>query len=163
MADGFAFQPWSSFIYLHFSADLVVTWLSKTSSLFSVNTNSLREFTNPPDPVMSWIYRSSSLLSLNTTPLRDMNRDHQHVLLEDGPSGDERFNVVKKQPGIYGNKMTSQEKRSLILRRLVWLTLALMVIVSAIAVRVYFPLPEEESISPSAGNTTELLTNSTST
>lgn len=152
------------FSYSHFAADLVVTWLSRTSSLFSVNTNSLREFTNPPDPVMSWIYHSSSLLSLNTTPLRDMNRDHQHVLLEDGTSGSDRFNHARKQLGIYGNKMTSQEKRSLILRRVVWLTLAVMVLVSAIVVRVSFPLPEEgESIMFSSGNMTELLTNSTYT
>jgi len=144
--------------------NLVVTWLSRTSSLFSVNTtNSLREFTNPPDPVMSWIYRSSSLLRLNTTPLRDMNRDHQDVLPEDGPSEGDRLNVAKKQRGIYGNTMTSQEKRSLILRRLVWLTLALTVLVSAIVLRVNFPLPEEKSSMHSAGNMTELRTNSTNT
>ena len=113
---------------------------------------------------MSWIYRSSSLLSLNTTPLRDMNRDHQHVLLEGGPSGRDRFNhVIKKQLGIYGNKMTSQEKRALILRGVMWLTLSVVVFVSAIVVRISFPLPEEESITLSAGNMTELLTNSTNT
>lgn len=128
-----------------------------------MNTNSLREFTNPPDPVMSWIYRSSSLLSLNTTPLRNMNRDHQHVLLEDGPSGRDRFNHTRKQLGIYRNKMTSQEKRSLILRRIMWLTLSVVVLVSAIVMRVSFHLPEEESITFSAGNTTELLRNSTNT
>ena len=128
-----------------------------------MNTNSLREFTNPPDPVMSWIYRSSSLLSLNTTPLRDMNRDHQDVLLEDVPPGSDRFNHARKQLGIHGNKMTSQEKRSLILRRLVWLTLAVVVLVLAIVVRVTFSLPEEESTAFSASNKTELLTNSTNT
>ena len=113
---------------------------------------------------MSWIYRSSSLLSLNTTPLRDMNRDYQHVLLEDGPSGRDRFNhVIRKQPGIYGNKMTSQEKRALILRGVMWLTLSVVVFVSAIVVRISFPLPEEESVTLSAGNMTELLTNSTNT
>jgi len=112
---------------------------------------------------MSWIYRSSSLLSLNTTPLRDMNRDHQDVLLEDVPPGSDRFSHARKQLGIYGNKMTSQEKRSLILRRLVWLTLAVVVLVLAIVVRVTFSLPKEESTAFSASNMTELLTNSTNT
>ena len=56
--------------------------------------------------------------------------------------------------------MTSQEKRSLIVRRLVWLALAMVALVLAIAVRVSFSLPEEESIMFSAGNMTELLTNS---
>jgi len=91
-----------------------------------------------------------------------MNRDHQHVLLEEGPSGSDRHDHARKQLGIYGNKMTSQEKRSLILRRVVWLTLAVVVLVSAIVVRVSFPLHEEgESLMFSAGNMTELLTNST--
>lgn len=112
---------------------------------------------------MSWIYRSSSLLRLNTTPLRDMNRDHQDVLSEDGPSEGDRLNVAKKQLGNYGNKMTSQEKRSLILRRLVWLTLALMVSVSAIVLRVNFTMPEETSTMFSAGNMTELWINLTNT
>lgn len=112
---------------------------------------------------MSWIYRSSSLLRLNTTPLRDMNRDHQDVLPEDGPSEGDRLNIAKKQLGIYGNKMTSQEKRSIILRRLVWLTLALMVLVLAIVLRVNFTLPEEKSTMFSAGNMTELWINSTNT
>lgn len=112
---------------------------------------------------MSWIYHSSSLLNLNTTPLRDMNRDHQNVLLEDGPSGRDRLNHARKQLGIYGNKMTSQEKRSLILRRVVWLTLSVAVLVSAIVVRVSLPLSEEEPVTFSAGNTTKLLTNSTNT
>ena len=92
-----------------------------------------------------------------------MNRDHQHVLLEDGPSGRDRFNHVRKQLGICGNKMTSQEKRALILRRVMWLTLSLVVFVSVIVVRVTFPLPDEESIMFSIGNMTELLTNSTIT
>jgi len=92
-----------------------------------------------------------------------MKRDHQDVLPEDGPSEGDRLNVAKKQRGIYGNTMTSQEKRSLILRRLVWLTLALMVLVSAIVLRVNFPLPEEKSTLYSAGNMTELRTNSTNT
>jgi len=94
-----------------------------------------------------------------------MNRDHQHVLLEDKSPGSDHFNhgKLKKQPGIYENKMTLQEKRSLILRRLIWLTLALVVLVLAIVVRVNFSLPEEESIKFSAGNMTELLTNSTNT
>lgn len=112
---------------------------------------------------MSWIYHSSSLLNLNTTPLRDMNRDHQNVLLENGPSGRDPFNHARKQLGIYGNKMTSQEKRSLIVRRVVWLTLSVAVLVSAIVVRVSLPLSEEEPVTFSAGNTTKLLTNSTKT
>ena len=93
-----------------------------------------------------------------------MNRDHQHVLLEGGPSGRDRFNhVIRKQLGIYGNKMTSQEKRALILRRVMWLTLSVVVFVSSIVVRATFPLPDEESIMFSTGNMTELLTNSTIT
>ena len=59
--------------------------------------------------------------------------------------------------------MTSQEKRALILRRVTWLTLAVVVLVSAIIVRVSFPLLDEESIAFSTGNMTELLTNSTNT
>ena len=88
-----------------------------------------------------------------------MKRDHQHVLLEDGPSGSDRLNHTRKQLGIYENKMTSKEKRSLILRRLVWLTLAVVVLVSAIVVRVNFALPEEEPVMFSAGNMTEHMTN----
>ena len=112
---------------------------------------------------MSWIYRSSSLLRLDTTPLRDMNRGHQDVFPEDGPSESDRLNIGKKQLGIYGNKMTSQEKRSIILRRLVWLTLVLMVLVLAIVLRVNFTLPVEKSTMFSAGNMTELWINSTNT
>ena len=92
-----------------------------------------------------------------------MNKDHQDVLPEDGPSEGDRLNIAKKQLGIYGNKMKSQEKRSLILRRLVWLTLALMVLVLAIVLRVNFTLPEEKSTMFSAGNMTELWINSTNT
>ncbi|KAL9974772.1 hypothetical protein ACROYT_G011855 [Oculina patagonica] len=141
--------------------NLVVTWLSRTSSLFSVNTNSLREFTNPPNPVMSWIYRSSSLLSLNTTPLRAMNRDHEQVLLEGGPPGRDRSSVSRQQLGIHGNKMTSNEKWSLILRRLVWLIFALLVLLTAVIVRVTISLPSNESHTLTAGNMTGLLTNLT--
>ena len=82
---------------------------------------------------------------------------------EDGPSESDRLNIGKKQLGIYGNKMTSQEKRSIILRRLVWLTLVLMVLVLAIVLRVNFTLPVEKSTMFSAGNMTELWINSTNT
>ncbi|KAJ7374590.1 hypothetical protein OS493_004928 [Desmophyllum pertusum] len=143
--------------------NLVVTWLSRTSSLFSVNTNSFREFTNPPNPVMSWIYRSSSLLSLDTTPLRAMNRHHEQVLLEDAPSGRDRLSVTKQQLRIDGNKMTSKKKRTLILRRLVWLMFALLVLLTAVVVRVTIPLPVNESHKLTAWNMTGPLTNLTNT
>ncbi|RMX59597.1 hypothetical protein pdam_00003624 [Pocillopora damicornis] len=124
--------------------DLIVTWLSRTSSLFSVNTNSLREFRNPTNPVMSWIYRSSSLLSLNNIPLRAMNTDQERVLLEDGPLRQDCSTVSKQHISVHGNKLTLKEKRKLILRRLVWLMFAVFLLLTAIVVRVKFPAPEEQ-------------------
>ncbi|CAH3032095.1 unnamed protein product [Pocillopora meandrina] len=124
--------------------DLIVTWLSRTSSLFSVNTNSLREFRNPTNPVMSWIYRSSSLLSLNNIPLRAMNTDQEQVLLEDGPLRQDCSTVSKQHISVHGNKLTLKEKRKLILRRLVWLMFAVFLLLTAIVVRVKFPAPEEQ-------------------
>ena len=132
------------FSKLHFVSDLIVTWLSRTSSLFSVNTNSLREFRNPTNPVMSWIYRSSSLLSLNNIPLRAMNTDQEQVLLEDGPLRQDCSTVSKQHISVHGNKLTLKEKRKLILRRLVWLMFAVFLLLTAIVVRVKFPAPEEQ-------------------
>lgn len=145
----------------YFTADLIVSWLSRTSSLFSVNTNSsLREFTHPPDPIMSWIYRSSSLLSLHTTPLRITNRDTKQLPLVELPTGSES---VTKQPGIDGNVMTSKDKRYLAARRLVWLIFALLVLLSAVIVRVTVSLPVNEPLSFTAGNMTSPPKNLTST
>ncbi|XP_022780990.1 multidrug and toxin extrusion protein 1-like [Stylophora pistillata] len=142
--------------------NLIVTWLSRTSSLFSVNTNSLREFSNPSNPVMSWIYRSSSLLSLNTIPLRAMNTDQELVLLEDGPFRHDCSVVSKTRISVHGNKLTSKEKCRLILSRLVWLVLAVFVLLTAIVVRVRIPAPEEQEQEMLRDSSlTELLINST--
>lgn len=146
----------------HFVSDLIVTWLSRTSSLFSVNTNSLREFSNPSNPVISWIYRSSSLLSLNTIPLRAMNTDQELVLLEDGPFRHDCSVVSKTRISVHGNKLTSKEKCRLILSRLLWLVLAVFVLLTAIVVRVRIPAPEEQEQEMLRDSSlTELLINST--
>ena len=90
-----------------------------------------------------------------------MNRDHEPVLFENAPSGHDRLSVTKQQDGMVRNKMSSKEKRSLILRRLVWLMLALLVLVTAVFVRVTIPLPVDEFNTFTAGNTTGLLANLT--
>ncbi|XP_068714477.1 multidrug and toxin extrusion protein 1-like [Montipora foliosa] len=122
--------------------NLIASWLSRTSSLFSMNTNLTgREFTHPPNPVMSWIIRSSSLLSLHNAPLRAMN-------IEIGGSvqplhkGNIAKRSVARQSSVHGNKMTPREKQDLIGRRLRWLIFALLVLLLAILFRVVTPLPK---------------------
>lgn len=92
-----------------------------------------------------------------------MNRHHEQVLLEDAPSGRDRLSVTKQQLRIDGNKMTSKKKRTLILRRLVWLMFALLVLLTAVVVRVTIPLPVNESHKLTAWNMTGPLTNLTNT
>ena len=92
-----------------------------------------------------------------------MNRDHEQFPLEDGPSGHDRLSVTTQQLGIHGNKLTSKEKRMLILRRLVWLMFAVLVLLTAIVVRVKIPVPVNEQDTPKAESMTELSINSTNT
>ena len=86
-----------------------------------------------------------------------MNRD-QKQLLTKGPFESES---VTKQPGIDGDKMTSKEKRNLVARRLVWLMFVLLVLISAVIMRVLIPLPVNESLSFEAGNVTSQQKNVT--
>lgn len=124
-----------------FLADLVASWLSRTSSLFSVNANpSVREFTHPPDPVMSWIVRSSSLLSLHKNPLRAI---YSGSNASEQPLPDRNIASAAKQPGVYRKEISPVQKQDLIGRRLRWLILALLVLLSAVIVRVATPVPKD--------------------
>ena len=90
-----------------------------------------------------------------------MNRDHEQVVLEGGPSELDRFSIIKSQLDIHGSKLKSNVKWALVLRRLVWLMLALLVLLAAVVVRVKIPLPVNESRALTAGNMPRLLINLT--
>ncbi|KAK2551001.1 Multidrug and toxin extrusion protein 2 [Acropora cervicornis] len=121
--------------------NLVASWLSRTSSLFSVNANpSVREFTHPPDPVMSWIVRSSSLLSLHNNPLRAIYNGSN---ASEQPLPDRNTASAARQPGVHRKGISPMQKQDLIGRRLRWLILALLVLLCAVIVRVVTPVPKD--------------------
>ncbi|XP_029188206.2 multidrug and toxin extrusion protein 2-like isoform X1 [Acropora millepora] len=121
--------------------NLVASWLSRTSSLFSVNANpSVREFTHPPDPVMSWIVRSSSLLSLHNNPLRAIYNGSNE---SEQPLPDRNITSAARQPGVRRKGISPMQKQDLIGRRLRWLILALLVLLCAVIVRVVTPVPKD--------------------
>ena len=115
--------------------DAGVSWISRCSSLLSVNDNTLR-VRQAPDPMQGWICRTSSLLSLNAMPLRTMHRHKEPKILEEEEGGND-VSVATRPTPHQGNKMSSFKKRMLVLQRLLPLLVALSILFGAVLLRLW--------------------------
>ena len=110
------------------------------------------------EPVVSWLYRTSSLFSINLSTVRYVNTSHAPRHEDSVLANQSLLNQIEIRDAQQGrnnanrNKMSGAQRKALVLRRLIPVVFAMVILGAGLCVHLVVPLPTKPLAPGSAEN-----------